>query len=277
MLRIIMPFLLALTLTALFAETWRIVQARRRLWRLAGRVNAVKGGGTLSLAERLLGWYGNRAEIGYRLARAGHPKYLGQTPAHFYASKLVLALACALFFGQSGWSLLFYGLGGFFAPDALIWLGEKKRREQMLEELPDMLDFLRKSLSSGAQLPQTLAILPDRLQGPLREEVVRLGAHYNLTMDLDAALEEFSRRVTLDEVDNMILALKQGEQTGKIKKLLGQQYEMLKSRMSSDLQKSTKNRANFLPLVSVLMVANIMLLVVTPMALRLMSDSFFKH
>ncbi len=272
-------FILTFSLTVAVNEVWQLTSKKRSMWRLKKElgISRRKGGGLLPLAERLLSWYGGKNEISYRLARAGNPKYIGESPAGFYASKLVIAAVCAIFFGKNGWPLLFYGLGGFMAPDALIWLGGKKRQEQMLEELPEMIDFLRKSLSSGAQLPKTLAALPDRLHGPLREEVARLSAFYNLTMDLDSSLEDFSRRVGLDEVDNMILALKQGEQTGRIKTLLARQSAMLKTRMNYDQKKSTQNRANFLPLVSVLMVVNIMLLVGTPMILRLLSDSLFQH
>jgi len=272
-------FILALALTVLISEGWEYLIKQRRMWKLKKELEGGKGktNSLLLLAEKILFWYGNKAEINYKLARAGNPKYIGQSHAYFYASKLVLAAVSAVFFGKSGMPLLFYGLAGFMAPDILIWMGAKKRQELMLEELPEMLDFLRKSLSSGAQMPETLAALSNRLQGPLQGEVIRLSAYYNMTMDLDSALDDFSKRVSLDEVDNMILALKQGEQTGRVKTLLGQQGEMLKTRMNYDQKKSTQNRANFLPLVSVLMVVNIMLLVGTPMVIRLMGDNLFQH
>jgi len=270
-------FILTLALAVLINETWDYLSKQRRMWKLKKELNSGnKTNILLPLAEKLLSWYGNKTEINYKLARAGNPKFIGQTHAHFYASKLVLAFVFAFFYGKSGLPMLLYGVGGFMAPDFLIWLGAKKRQEQMLEELPEMLDFLRKSLSSGAQMPQTLAALSSRLQGPLQEEVIRLSAYYNMTMDLDSALDDFSKRVALDEVDNMILALKQGEQTGRVKTLLAQQGEMLKTRMSHDRKKSTQNRANFLPLISVLMVVNIMLLVGTPLILRIFSDSMFQ-
>lgn len=272
-------FILSLALTVLVSEGWDYIARNRWLRKMKKEIQSGedKTSSLLTLAEKLLGWYGNKTEINYRLARAGNPKYIGQSHAHFYASKLVLAAVSAVCFGKSGLPMLFYGLGGFMAPDVFIWLGAKRRQEQMLEELPEMLDFLRKSLSSGAQMPETLAALSNRLQGPLQEEVIRLSAYYSLTMDLDSSLDDFSKRVGLDEVDNMILALKQGEQTGRIKTLLAQQGEMLKTRLKYNQKKSTQNRANFLPLVCVLMVVNIMLLVGTPMVLQLMNDSLFQH
>lgn len=275
------PFLFILALFLAFAvnEGWQLIAKRRQLQRLKKQLDAnrMKGGGILALAEKILGWYGNKSKLNYRLIRAGNPKYIGQSPAHFYASKLILALVGAFFIGKSGWPMVYYGLGGFMAPDILIWLGIKKRQEQMLHELPEMLDFLRKSLSSGTQMPQALAALAGRLQGPLQGEVIRLSAYYNLTMDISSSLDDFSKRVDMDEVDNMILALKQGEQTGRVKALLTQQSEMLKTRMSYDQKINTQNRANFLPLVSVLMVINIMMLVGLPIVLKIMSESFFQH
>ncbi|MBO8129665.1 MAG: type II secretion system F family protein [Peptococcaceae bacterium] len=275
-----LPVLLVLSWAAVVYEGWSSWEKQRRLKCFAREFATTakgRGKGLFKAAEKLLGWYGSKKEIEYRLARAGNPRFIGESVGHFYASKLVLALVVGLFVGKEGLLFVAFALAGFFFPDILIWIGGKKRQEQVLEELPVMLDFLRRSLAGGTGMPAALAALPERLQGPLKEEAVRLSAYYNITYNLDAALDDFAKRVGLDEVDNMVLALKQSEHTGRVKKLLYDQCEMLKTRMAFDQKKSTQNRANFLPLVSVLMVINIFILVGAPLALRLMGDNFFHH
>lgn len=273
----ILYVILILALSAALFEGWEIYSKRKRIKKLKKELqsNKCKGNGLLVIAEKLLGWYSSKNKLYYRLSRAGNPKYIGTTPAHFYAAKLFLTVFCAFFIGKSGMPLFLYGIGGFFIPDILIWLGGKKRQERILNELPEMIDFLKKSLASGIQMPEAFASLTMRVKGPLQEEVIRLSAHYNLTMDLEGTLNEFSKRVELDAVDNMILALKQGEHTGKVKTLLGQQSEMLKTSLQHDQKKSTQNQANLLPLVSVLMVVNILVLVAAPLAIKFMGNSFF--
>lgn len=157
-------------------------------------------------------------------------------------------------------------------PDGLLYLAARKRKEEILRALPDMLDFLRRALAGGAGIRETLAALPDRLPGPLREEVMLLAARYALTLDLPRSLDAFANRIGLEEVDRLVLALKQSEITGRLKTLLARQSELLKARQQAEEERGARNRANFLPLVSVMVVANIMILVVMPLLIQFTSS-----
>lgn len=265
---------LAVSLAVAMDAGWEAAWERKHIYRLAA---AVTGGERkkenllLTLAGRLLGWYG-RYSLQQRLAQAGNPRLIGESPAHFYAAKLVLALLVGLRLGGTGPTLLAYAFLGFMLPDGLLYLAIRRRQEEIRRALPEMLDFLRRSLAGGAGMRETLAALPERLSGPLREEVRLLAAHYALTLDLPRSLDAFAQRTGLEEVEHLVLALKQSEVTGKVKTLLARQSELLKARQEAAEERGARNRANFLPLVSVMVVANIMILVVMPLLIQFTSS-----
>ncbi len=271
--------LMTIVITIFIYDVFDLLEKRKQMKKLSKvikrRKDKNKYQGLLKITEKLLGWYGNKEKVQYRLSRAGNPKYLGESTAHFYASKLILAAFLALFAGETEISRIVYGFLGFMVPDGLIWLGGKKRQNDIKEQLPEMIDFLKKSLAGEAKMPETLAALSQKVSSPLKEEVMRLGAYYNMTYNLDEALNDFAKRIKLEEVDNLVLALKQAEETGRVKKILVQQADMLKKRLYFEQKKSTQNKANFLPLVQVLIVINIFLLVVTPMFLKFLNASLF--
>jgi len=253
---------------------WEIARERMKIRRLAASVltkGEKKQNLVLTVAGRLLGWYGGTS-IPDRLAQAGHPRLIGKSPAHFYAAKLILALLVALRLGGNGFTLLLFSLVGFMLPDGLLYLAARKRKEEIRRALPDMLDFLRRALAGGAGMRETLAALPDRLSGPLRKEVMLLAARYALTLDLPRSLDILAQRIGLEEVDHLVLTLKQSEITGRVKTLLARQSELLKARQQAEEEKASRNRANFLPLVSVMVVANIMILVVMPLLIQFTSS-----
>ncbi|KKM13053.1 hypothetical protein SY88_00365 [Clostridiales bacterium PH28_bin88] len=273
-LRVWLLLVLVVTLAIAIDALWELVRERRRIRRLVASVTdreRKQESLLLAVAGRLLGWYGRHSLLD-RLAQAGHPRFIGESPAHFYAAKLILGVLVGLRLGGGGLPFLAFGLAGFMLPDGLLYLAARKRKEEILRALPDMLDFLRRALAGGAGMRETLAALPDRLFGPLREEVMLLAARYALTLDLPRALDAFAQRTGLEEVDHLVLALKQSEITGRVKTLLARQSELLKARQQAEEDKGARNRANFLPLVSVMVVANIMILVVMPLLIQFTSS-----
>jgi|GEM_PF-1663540 len=272
--RVWLLLVLVVTLAIAVDALWELVREKRRIRRLAASMagrDKKKENLLLAVAGRLLGWYGRRS-LPDRLAQAGNPRLIGESPAHFYAAKLVLGVLVGLRLGGGGFPFLAYGLAGFMLPDGLLYLAARKRKEEIRRALPEMLDFLRRALAGGAGMRETLSALPDRLSGPLREEVMRLAARYALTLDLPRSLDAFAQRIGLEEVNHLVLALKQSEVTGRLKTLLAGQSELLKARQQAEEEKGAQNRANFLPLVSVMVVANIMILVAIPLLIQFTSS-----
>ncbi len=214
-------------------------------------------------------------KVKMKIDNAGNPKYIGESVKHYYISKIVLAVFVALAVGKAGPKLVIWGFIGFMFPDFLLYIGAKRRKEEILMELPKMIDYIKKSLVGGSLLTETLAQLPQRLTGPLKEEAERLSARYNITLNLNQSLDIFAKRIGLEEVDNLVLALTQSEKTGKVKELLAQQSELLKTKMEYEVKKETNTKSNLLPLVCVLMVANILILVIAPLLLSIFHNNFF--
>lgn len=265
---------LIVTLFVAIYTGWEIALEKQRMRRLLAGINS-RGNKQenllLQVAGRLLGWYGGPA-LPDRLAQAGNPGLIGASPAHFYTAKLLLAVAAGLRLGGSGPALLFFGMLGFMLPDGLLYLAARRRKEEILRVLPEMLDFLRRSLAGGNGMRETLSALPQRVSGPLRKEVMQLAAHYALTLNLPSCLDAFAARIGLEEVDHFVLALKQSEATGRVKSLLAHQAEVLKARRQAGIERGLKNRANFLPLISVMVVANIMILIAMPLLIQFTSS-----
>lgn len=266
--------ILVVVLFSIIDAGWEISREKQRIRRLLACINSGQGkkeNQLLTMAGRLLGWYGGQS-LPDRLAQAGKPKFFGQSLAHFYAAKLILALVVGLRLGGGGLPFLVFSLVGFMIPDGLLYLAARKRKEEILRELPEMLDFLRRALGGGSGIRETLSALPQRVSGPLRKEVTQLAAHYALTLNLGTSLEAFAARIGLEEVDHLVLSLKQSEVTGRVKNLLAHQAEVLKVRRQANIEKGMKNRANFLPLISVMVVANIMILIAMPLLIQFTSS-----
>ncbi|WP_047153687.1 type II secretion system F family protein [Aneurinibacillus tyrosinisolvens] len=165
---------------------------------------------------------------------------------------------------------------GFFGLDVLLWSKKKARVQKIEKELPFMLTKLARSTASGVPIRDVLTVLSTRLEGPLGAEVKLLSARYNVDGNLANCMPMFCDRIGMEEIDNMALAMIQSEQSGRMRTILEKQAEILKKKESFLSAKSLKNRANFLPLTTVAMVAAIFLLVAVPMILSIMDNGFFK-
>ena len=269
---LLVPLILALFIA--IQTGWEIFLEKQKIRDLLADINSrrrKKENPLLKVAGRLLGWYGGHS-LPDRLAQAGNPRFIGESPGHFYTAKLLLALIVGLRLGGSGLPLLVFSVVGFMIPDGLLYLATRRRKEEILRVLPEMLDFLRRSLVGGNGMRETLSALPQRVSGPLRKEVMQLAAHYALTLNLSGSLDTFAARIGIEEVNHLVLALKQSEVTGRVKTLLAHQAEVLKVTRQAEIEKGLKNRANFLPLISVMVVANIMILIAMPLLIQFTSS-----
>ncbi len=206
------------------------------------------------------------------LERAGSP--YGLTFKKYYIWKTMLAVLFTMLWGANDSAVmrLIYCFIGFMVLDVMIYIQTKRREGQIRNELPNMIDSISRSLSAGVPMIETLVLLSKRLKGPLAREVSLLFTQYQLEGNMERALQRFRERVAMKEVDHLCLALRQGEQSGRMKGMLNKQSHMLKRFLHFQETISTRNRANFLPLVTVGMVINILLLTVVPMVLLIVNS-----
>jgi len=130
------------------------------------------------LVGRLLSRLGVRtADLEQRLA-VGWP---GMTPSQFFGQKLAVGLLFAAFFPAlnfaglqpfgtwPAWAWLGAGLLGFVQPDWLLERRVARRRQQVLMELPTVLDLLAMATSAGLSPEQALLDVSRQVRGVLGE------------------------------------------------------------------------------------------------------------
>ncbi len=70
-----------------------------------------------------------------------------------------------------------------------------KRKNRLIQQLPDCLDALVGALRSGLSLPQALSLLAEQLPAPSNQEFGLIVRKLRLGMSIDEALLEFEQRV----------------------------------------------------------------------------------
>ncbi|HVW80077.1 MAG TPA: type II secretion system F family protein [Mycobacteriales bacterium] len=101
-----------------------------------------------------------------------------------------------------------------FVPD--VWLdGKAKERQQAIaRSLPDALDLLAITVEAGLGLEQALALVTERLDGPLGEELTRMNREIDLGVNRRTALEFLRNRTDVRELSAFVVSLLQAEELG---------------------------------------------------------------
>lgn len=150
--------------------------------------------------------------------------------------KVLLALCAASFAG--GWLVfgspisgiaLSFGLAVAFRAWVRRRSGEKKRRLQ--EQLPEALVLVANALSSGASLVQALEHAVRESRQPISEELGRVVDEVKIGVGLDDALAGLNERLTMPELESIVVALTIQRRTGgNLAELLMNGADMLKDR-----------------------------------------------
>lgn len=106
-------------------------------------------------------------------------------------------------------------IAGFILPGLILKLRLKKWRAAFSKQFPFTIDLLSLVISSGTGLKPALEEVAGSIpQGPLRAELWRAMGHMVLGASLREALEEFSSRSGIEEVQSFVTALVQAQQMG---------------------------------------------------------------
>jgi tight adherence protein C len=145
------------------------------------------------------------------------------TPTGFLAAKGTLAGAGGLFgliassMAGSATGLLFtcaLAAGGFFAPDCIVSLKSRSRRERIKADLPDALDLLAVSVEAGLGFDGAIAKLTEHMEGPLSEEFGLTLGEMRIGESRQDALKRLSERVDSPELSSFTRAIIQADQLG---------------------------------------------------------------
>lgn len=150
--------------------------------------------------------------------------------------KALLALSAASFAG--GWLAFGSPISGIalsfgLAAALRAWVrrrsGEKKKRLQ--EQLPEALVLVANALSSGASLVQALEHAVRESRPPISEELGRVVDEVRIGVGLDDALGGLNERITMPELESIVVALTMQRRTGgNLAELLMSGADMLKDR-----------------------------------------------
>jgi tight adherence protein C len=182
---------------------------------------------------RIVPFVGALARVGLRLApgrdrvktaaqlhAAGYPAV---RPESFVALKMgaglggaLLGLAAGAATGAAGAILLAAAAGGigFLAPDVFLGSRARRRREQILAELPNALDLLAVIVEAGLGLDAALARYAERADGPLAQELALLVTEMRVGGSRAETLKRLAERVPAPETKSFVRAILQADQMG---------------------------------------------------------------
>jgi tight adherence protein C len=127
------------------------------------------------------------------------------------------ALAPFVVGAPSFWALpggLFGLLFGFVAPDILLSMRADGRQADIRRALPEALDLMAISVQAGVGLEQAVAVVTERLPGPLGEELARFLHEVQLGFSRREALISLRERTSCPELGTFILSLLQADALG---------------------------------------------------------------
>ena len=106
------------------------------------------------------------------------------------------------------WSYVLLAVVGFCAPDLVLQQRLKRRRSQILAELPQALDLLGIAILAGLSLQQALIDVPSLLAGPLSSELVHAQRKLRLgNTTVREALEDLAERNRIPELTRVVEGL----------------------------------------------------------------------
>lgn len=161
--------------------------------------------------------------VSFKLMGAGLGRRV--TPTGFLASKALfgaLGVPAGLTMGlssgkSSGLSVLLgfvFGTVCFLAPDTLITMRARARRERLRAELPDALDLLAVSVEAGMSFDGGIAKLAEHMHGPLVEEFAMTLGEMRIGESRQDALKKMAERTAVPEITTFTRSIIQADQLG---------------------------------------------------------------
>jgi Flp pilus assembly protein TadB len=159
---------------------------------------------------------------------------------------------------------------GSLALTALIELviaSEKRKINLKLQRyIYKIYKYLHNQVSSGIKVTDAVKtvyeVIDDR---ELRGMLIRLAARYELTLDIDTALEEFKAGFAAHEAETLCVALKQGIETGDNQELLARQEEVMFKKYFNYIQAETDGCKTRSMLSAAMFTAIVVIMIVVPL------------
>jgi tight adherence protein C len=129
---------------------------------------------------------------------------------------IVLALLCGAT-GRGATGLFFivaFAGCGYFAPDGLLTMKIRRRKDEVGAALPDALDLLSVSVEAGLGFDGAIAKLAEFMEGPLVDEFSLMLSEMRIGESRQEALKRLAVRVPTGEVNAFVRSIVQSDQLG---------------------------------------------------------------
>ena len=103
---------------------------------------------------------------------------------------------------------------GFFALDIILLSRGKIIHNQMKNDLLKAITIMNNSFKSGRSIIQTIKIVSDEIDGPLKDEFKKMYEDLSYGLEIEAVFERFNARVDLKEVKYITTSLSILNKTG---------------------------------------------------------------
>lgn len=152
------------------------------------------------------------------------------------------------------------------AMESVISSNKRKINLRFQKHIYKIYKYLHNQISSGVKptdaVRSVYEVTEDRELGAI---LVRLAARYELTLDIDTALEEFRSNFDAHEAETLCIALKQGIETGDNKELLAKQEDVMFKKYFNYIQAETDGCRNRSLAAASVFVAIVVVMIIVPM------------
>ena len=150
--------------------------------------------------------------------------------------------------------------------ESVISSGRRKVNLRFQKYIYKIYKYLHNQITSGIKptdaIRSVYEVTDDR---ELKGILIRLAARYELTLDIDSALEEFRLNFDVHEAETLCIALKQGIDTGDNKELLARQEDVMFKKYFNYIQAETDSCRNRSLAAAAVFVAIVVVMIIVPM------------
>lgn len=112
------------------------------------------------------------------------------------------------------YSLVIYGLIGFFVLDIYFKIYDYIKKKQVEQELLNAIIIMNNAFRSGRSTMQAIEIVAEELKGPIKQEFKKMYLEINYGLSLEVVFDRFSKRVNSEEVSYITSSLSILNKTG---------------------------------------------------------------
>ncbi len=230
-------------------------------------------GSAIGVLNPLLNALFDTEKVKYKLIRSGGTlKHLGINEDNFFSFEVIYAsitAAIMIFTGNSLVDIILYTCAAVALIEYLVYANTRSRKNKILTELPILLEKTIDMMEQGSDIRDLFIRLPLKLaDGPLKDEVVRVKGRLSfmkLNTTIEAELNEFSKRIGLEDIDNYVLALMQHEISGRVTRILRKQYDLIKVTKNNQKKRQTVAREKMSSVASIMVVISTLLMILVPL------------